>query len=572
MRLSLVALSASTALFALAWSEVGCGGDSGSTFGGPPPPPPPGSNVAPPPSLLPGKQEGPYPDLPAEPILDGDVPGNVKDLFAAAEFGAAGGPCLMEPEVGAMLPKNWLRPRFRFIQADTLAAGGPTGPAQDIYEIRVRAPNQIHELVVYTKNKSWTMPAEMWTSLREHSAGLEMTMSVRGAKLDGDKLKDGLEGSKGPLTIAPVEAPGAIVYWTSKALGGGGQYNPVLKGFRVGDESVRDVLRPEQLPSTDLGEVKCVGCHTSTPDGIYTVATTRPIASGGDPSQIGFGLVDGGAGAPPYLTTQARELLARVTQTEPAFSLAHWKDGDRVAVTMFGNSSGYQIAWTDLEAKSKTEGTAWGIFQRVGDPNFAAGAHVSRDGSKIVYISTTNTDTSGNIVRNGKLFTIPWNNRQGGNATELMGANAAGKKQFYPMFSPDDALVVFNRSVEGTSSYNDFQDEIYVINASGGTAERIAANDPPMCSGAKSPGIANAWPKFAPKVGESGGKKYYFVVFSSARSNGSAQFGARLHIAPIVIEGAKVTTYSALYLWNQPEEDNHSPAWDAFDIPEATVK
>jgi hypothetical protein len=36
----------------------------------------------------------------------------------------------------------------------------------------------------------------------------------------------------------------------------------------------------------------------------------------------------------------------------------------------------------------------------------------------------------------------------------------------------------------------------------------------------------------------------------------------------VVTEAGKVSTSAALYLWNQPEdENNHTPAWDIFKIP-----
>jgi len=36
----------------------------------------------------------------------------------------------------------------------------------------------------------------------------------------------------------------------------------------------------------------------------------------------------------------------------------------------------------------------------------------------------------------------------------------------------------------------------------------------------------------------------------------------------LVVENGQPTSYSSIYLWNQPEvENNHTPAWDVFDIP-----
>ena len=37
---------------------------------------------------------------------------------------------------------------------------------------------------------------------------------------------------------------------------------------------------------------------------------------------------------------------------------------------------------------------------------------------------------------------------------------------------------------------------------------------------------------------------------------------------PVLVDGeGKITTYPALYLWNQPQgEANHTPAWDLFQL------
>ena len=521
-------------------------------------------------------------DFPAGPIIDGDAPKDSASLFTAAPAAATGGPCLIEPEVGAMLPRNWLRPRFRWIAANALANGGTTldaGGPQNLFELRLHSDARKNDLVVYTKSSSWTMPREMWNVLRQSAAGTTLTMTVRGGTLSNGTLIDASAGSTGPLSIAPVDAPGTIVYWsTSKISGGAGNYDPLLKGFRIGDESVRDVLKPSQLANQPSGAVKCVGCHTSTPDGAYAVTTTRSVSEGDGPQAIAFGLVDGGAGDPAYVTKAAKTMLQREHQSVPSFSKAHFTNGDRVVVSMYraGNDTGdpFEMIWTDLEATSNAKGTGWDIFKRTGDAKKAAAPSVSHDGTKIVYVSTDTTNTSGNIIIGGKLFTVPWTNRQGGTATELAGANVDGSRQFYPAFSPDDSLVAFDRAPQTTkSSSSDPNGEIWLVPSSGGAAQRLTANDPPQCTGAKSPGVFNAWPKWSPDVGEDGGKKYYFIVFSSARNYGDIRFGARLYVTPVVVEGTKITTYSALYLWNQPEnEDNHSPAWDTLKIPDEVVK
>ena len=70
---------------------------------------------------------GPYRDFPIAPVIDDQAngmtktPGNAGDLFGDKNYGEpSGGPCLLEPEVGSLFPRNWLRMRVRF--------AAPAGP------------------------------------------------------------------------------------------------------------------------------------------------------------------------------------------------------------------------------------------------------------------------------------------------------------------------------------------------------------------------------------------------------------------------------------------------------------
>jgi hypothetical protein len=129
------------------------------------------------------------------------------------------------------------------------------------------------------------------------------------------------------------------------------------------------------------------------------------------------------------------------------------------------------------------------------------------------------------------------------------------------------------------------------VPAAGGTATRLAANDPAKCSGVASPGVENTWPKWAPAPAggmvtpASDGKLYYWVTFSSIRINdpnnpatgsatGATLGKTQLYVAGVVVDpsqGNAITTFPAIYLWNQdPTENNLIPAWDNFTIPQAT--
>jgi hypothetical protein len=86
----------------------------------------------------------------------------------------------------------------------------------------------------------------------------------------------------------------------------------------------------------------------------------------------------------------------------------------------------------------------------------------------------------------------------------------------------------------------------------------------------------SAWRKFPLTSGRTGcphatsanGKTYYWLTFSSKRS-GTAQ----LFVTAVVLDSGSLTTYPAMYLWNQPPGDsNHTPSWDDYKIPPIVIQ
>lgn len=466
----------------------------------------------------------------------------------AGDAGGGGGPCLYAPQIGTLFPSNWLRPRFQFV----------AGATENLFEIKMVVPNQVSPLVIYTTKSGYILDKHLWEVLTFTGTGT-VHLTVRSATVDGaGKVTAGpFMGTEGDFEVAPrsVRATGSVLYWTTSG-------GTVLKGFTIGDETVQSVVTPGSV------QTQCVACHTSTPDGLYAGMTASSSATDGTPSSISIRSVDGLLKEPPFLSLPAKGLLARL-QYAPTFSKAHWQDGDRAMLSMFTVAAKTEIAWTDLEAKSDAQDTGWGVLARTGDMGAASSAVFSHDGTKVGYVSVT-ASGAGVIATDGRIHIIPYANRKGGIATPVPGASDAAFNQFYPTFSADDHLLAFNRvSATGasTTSYNNPAAEVYVVPTTGGTAARLAANDPAACLVAKkSPGITNSWPKWSPEVADDAGKSYYFLVFSSTRNPAAA--GPQLYVAPIVVQGGVIKTYAALDLWNQPEsENNHTPAWDVFQLP-----
>lgn len=220
-----------------------------------------------------------------------------------------------------------------------------------------------------------------------------------------------------------------------------------------------------------------------------------------------------------------------------------------------------------------------------------------------------------------------------GTAVPLEGASSPSMLEYYPAFSPDDQFLAFTgaptptnttrcsqgKQVDRTANpqgspalcdnfskdlganpdgpYYNRNGEIFIVPSTGGTPVRLRGNDPVVCGGEASPGVINSWPKWSSMVrtDEATGKKYYFVLFSSARA-----YPDQFELAPTeftppienkssqlymsVIEHdpttGETTSYAAIYLWNQNylsigggayeplKTANLTPAWEDFTIPE----
>jgi hypothetical protein len=568
-------------------------------------------------------------DFPATPLFDG-VDENVAALFGDVSDTAESTLCLLEPQDDALFPANWIRPRFRFSSSGY----------EDLFEIRVHAEREKHDLVVYTKNKLWTMPRDMWEGLAQNAFDEPVTVTVRGV----NSAKPGEPTiTTGKFTIAPVYAGGAMVYWAANGPyeAGGKSW---LVGFSVGEEGTVDALKVDQVaeepvlqengspkPAKNVesekfgkvsypeGRARCVGCHTSTPDG------SAVAFADAWPWNIVFASVqEETLGERPSGITEAGALMAQQPWLgAPTFSRAHWSDGDRIMVTSFGNSMGVgwggtsynktnqdRLVWMDLSSTAvvptrpaadinalstkmqELQGTAFGFIARNGDPRAAVNPDFSHDGSTIAYTSTSLT-TDGHVGGTpdspiqADIYTVPYNDRAGGAATPLMGAADPTALEYYPDYSADDDFIAFTRAQATTGQvYYRPDGEIYVVPAEGGMARRLEANDPPACSGQSSPGIINSWPKWSPSVGSANGKSYYWLIFSSARAY-PEQFvlerdnysppdtrASQLYIAGIVVQnGQIVSDHPAVYVWNQTTDTtNLTPAWDEFQIPPVIVK
>jgi hypothetical protein len=509
-----------------AHASGGTGGQAGTGGTG-------GIGGAPPPPLT---------DFPPDPIfVDPTIPTSAPALFGATSTRSGSAPCITSPQASTLMPRNWLRPRF-----DYQASAG-----ENLFEITLSVPGFVDSLRAYTRASSYTLDKNLWDQLRTSVNDVSIRTTVKALTLDanGDVQLGVSEMATTSFVVAPVDAPGKIVYWALGSNVGS------LKGFGIGEEGTEDVLVPSQVQARNPSTETCIGCHSATPDGDgvgFSLGQGLYLDSIAD-------IRTGTAGTVPYYVTTTALSTLRSLEGIPAYSGAHWSAGDRIAIL----SDTGDLHWIQLD------GTAQGTLSRAGDGLMATEPTFSHDGKTIVYVSTNSIVDGRAAAGPADLYQIPYAARAGGSAIPVVGAATSDFTEYYPAFSPDDAFVAFTRIAGNGNVYSNTDAEVLVVPSTGGQAIRLAANDAPACQPSLiSPGLTNDWPRWSPDVGQANGKKYYWVTFSSMRSG-----PAQLYVTGLVVDASGgVASFPALYLWNQPSADsNHTPSWDDFQIPSIMI-
>jgi hypothetical protein len=280
------------------------------------------------------------------------------------------------------------------------------------------------------------------------------------------------------------------------------------------------------------------------------------------------------------------------------------------------NTSPQQLP-RNLQAE-QAEGSAWGLIQTGDSMSDVLPALSNLPGTNLIAYVETDFSPDGHpdyTATQAVIKTVPYNAHAGGTATPLPGASDAAHLNYYPTFSADDKLIAFTQAPAKDAThpdgpyYNRFG-QVMVIPAQGGTPTALAANTPNSCAGDTDPTqVINSWPKWSPDVVSTAtmsdpGKTYYFLIFSSARKyqdEFSEQFtlvadplsdftgvhsSSQLYLAAIVIDNktGQITTYPAVYIWNQNrtpgsmpgtqttlQYSNLTPAWAPFALPPLSI-
>jgi hypothetical protein len=596
----------------------------------------------------------PCTDLPTTKVIDttngATTPTNAPDQFTGTAA-TTGGPCILEPQDGTLFPNNWLRPRIRFTP----------GAGQTLFEIRIHADNQANDLYVYTTNTTWPLYYDTWGKLALTTVDQDITVTVTG--LAGATASS----STSTFRIAPATAGGTMIYWAAAGECAGQAW---LEGFNVGDETVASVLKPSQaqwytprdgwgnIVADGGGVVDCIGCHSGVPDGDGGVGHSVAFLNSWDTTNLGWpGIMasvdpDAGIGTvPSWVTPGGKQAFNQPWLGLAAFSAEDWQT-EHVAISSYAQqldltkcsdvNNNYQasgcpysaagtaeptqphgsLAWFDLSSTvpyidagggqdiglglGADFGTSFGFLDRTGDSNGVEFPAWSHDGKTVAYVSTDGGQDGRLAVGSADIYTVPYNNRQGGTATPLAGAADPQWDEFYPSFASNNLFLAYTRAPPAENMYYNMHDEIFVVPLNGAaTATRLVANDPPTCAATPSPGVTNSWPKWSPDVQSCpNGLTYYWIVFSSSRDgvpwgSGTRRYNdsapatqatttSQLYLAGMTVDQSSgaIKTYPAIRIWNQPSattaslpsctsgstlspglpQSNHTPLWQNITI------
>ena len=457
-------------------------------------------------------------------------------------FGGANDPTrapdVVYPNDGVLVPPN-----LRLLEVHYRPGANNT-----LFEIAFE--NDLTEIRVYTRctvvngGCIYTPDSKVWTWIAETNRGGDaLIVTARGT----DDTGTGVGTSTAvKLAFSYENVRGGIYYW--KASGGATAESAIMRY----DFAELTQTTAQRFVGPDKAGGKCVGCHALSRDGKKMVASA------------------GGWDVEDSLLVDVKSAARVATPAKTAF--ASWNPTGTEYVGVFGYSGtpSHNLMMFDGGSGAMTSVIDVGATaaQSTSHPDW------SPDGGSIAYVRAGQAYESG--VNNQRFYQggIHMVTDQGGTfgaPVEIVPA-VAGKNRYYPSFSPDSKLLVFNESTCPTGSAHkdcnadsDPTATIYV------TSPQPAAT-PIALAHANAPGktdtstaLTSSWPKWAPfefQRTETPGTRLVWMTFSSTRN-----YGLRSAPAGMNAESASGTLLWMVALDPDRAANGQDPSYAAFAIP-----
>lgn len=427
---------------------------------------------------------------------DPDSPGLPSDpssVFDTAGEDPSLNPALLYPNDGALVPPNL---RILEFHVDPIDNNG-------LFELSFQ--NEVTDLKVYFDCHTamnggciYTPDAEVWVWLSQtNRGGSPVEVTVRATDQAGTML--GVSETF-RLSFALDELLGALYYWTTSG-------GTAIMRYDFGSP---DQTEPEAFIGTEHTGGTCVGCHALSRDG------TKMVAEAGGQNDGRLLMLDVATETPmvPFGST-----LDSIFES--------WNpDGSQfVGVYADNGATDYNLLLFDGNT-----GVSLGTIETgstVADP--ANHPDWSPDGNQIAFTRMGVKGTNQRMFKGS----IEMVSRDGAGWSEsaVIVPNESGKNRYYPSFSPDGGLLIFNESQCNSGETGsecdadaDPTSSLWIVPAApGNTPIRLDAANAPGVADQGETDLTNSFPKWSPFVfrrDQEQGARLEWLTFSSRRNYG----------------------------------------------------
>jgi hypothetical protein len=479
--------------------------------------------------------------------LDAGTGGGGADAGLTGQFNGAPAtgttacnPTLVYPPEGVLVPPNMNVVEVHFTMGS---------PANNLFEVSFE--NAVTDVKVYTSCTSTTTPGDgqLSSSLTPPVAGgciFELNQAewdyIAKTNRDGDpvvvKVRGlGCDGSGGvgtsntrSMSFAKDDMRGTLYYWASVRLDANGNAGTGFNSggvfrydFGVRGQTAQPVLTPAS--SVNSAEHNCIGCHDVSRDGRQMVFDFDDNDSDDEYGDVYTNIYDIAA------STVVKPILKKGTNNfPPGFHTWNRSTTEFLLSDGPGDSNPADAGIPDGGAFARVtpEGGVNGYTRpgtlRATTPDWAP------DDSRVVFAVPPNvfvsSPTAGYWMKKqgprddlmfagASLWASPWNaaTKKLDAPVQLLASDGTNNF-YYPSFSPDGSLIVYNYAPDGSNFHNP-KARVEVINASAATPTRddlAKLND--------TGDLTNSWARWAPFVQTYKGKKLLWVTTSSTRDYG----------------------------------------------------
>nr|MBA3820841.1 hypothetical protein [Deltaproteobacteria bacterium] len=419
-------------------------------------------------------------------VVGPNTPPNAPDLFdtATAATDPARSPVTEYPVDKAVSPRN-----IPSIELQWTPAGN------DLFHVALTST--FAAIDVYTSDLEAMLTAPDWSALVGSVAGEDLSIVVEGLLQAAPATKFG--GARTTLTVTNDDIDQTAIYYWASSQG-------TIMSQTFGDPTPPAVVKDD-----------CTSCHSVSRSGTR-IGYSRCV--GGDCSELFAGFMKYDAVTQTWNETvdaNAKAIRGSYTTFAPT---GNPFPSDAQGLAMVGTSAG-SLALYDPDTGAPVASNLTVANGGPGAPRSALMPDWSADGTKVVFASSP---TPGHWIDldGGRIATMSYTYSNGthgfGDPQFLVRdpitlAGGTYANFFFPSFSPDNALIVFNAARSAWRNFTDARtagQRLMLADAAGAWVTDLTA----MNGGTGD--LDTTWAHWAPTISN----EYYWVVFSSERDYG----------------------------------------------------